>query len=197
MQRLLALILSTLVSSAAGAAASAPSGALVLILPHSLTLPNASKGSPQATRNLPLQEGDRPAAGRVSIPFGHFSDILVALTSNAPERLAVPTSIIIPAGSLSADFPISLPDDDLVSGQTKATVTASAATFLGGQDSPLISDNDPGSLAFIAPPVLHAGDDAGNLCTLRLSTPASPTQQRHHPAQRRQQRQRYDLYQQL
>ncbi len=80
--------------------------------------------------------------GTVSIPGTLTTALAVTLSSNNTGRLTVPASVTIPAGSVSATFTLTAPDNTLRDGSAPATVTASAGGFTGANATTSVLDND-------------------------------------------------------
>ena len=68
--------------------------------------------------------------------------LVVSLSSDTASRLTVPVSVSIPAGSTSATFTLTAPDNALTDGTALVTVTASAIGFNNGSGTTSVIDND-------------------------------------------------------
>jgi YVTN family beta-propeller protein len=82
------------------------------------------------------------ATGTVRISAAIRTKVRVTLTVNNSE-LAVPESVIIPAGATSVTFSIAGTDNALFDGSRSATVTAGSDGFVDARSSLTIRDNDP------------------------------------------------------
>ena len=80
--------------------------------------------------------------GTVSISGTLTTALTVALGSNNTSRLTVPASVSIPAGSTSATFTLTAPDNALTDGTATVTITAGAAGFTSGTQTTNVLDND-------------------------------------------------------
>ncbi|HBE68220.1 MAG TPA: hypothetical protein DDW52_08740 [Planctomycetaceae bacterium] len=105
-----------------------------------------------------LTEGGQPANATV-IRNGRVDEVLnVELTSSDPTEAVVPDSITIPAGSESATFEINPLEDGLLDGTQSATISATAAGFLGANSELQILDSTLTSLTLIVDrPTLREG----------------------------------------
>jgi len=70
-------------------------------------------------------------SGTVAISGTRTSALTVTLASNNTARLSVPATVSIPAGSTSATFTLTAPNNSLVDGTQVVTLTASATGFTG------------------------------------------------------------------
>lgn len=80
--------------------------------------------------------------GTVTIPDTLASDLTVSLSSSDTTEVTVPASVIIPAGSTSATFDLTIIDDAEVDGTQSVTVTASATGWTQGTDTIAVADNE-------------------------------------------------------
>jgi autotransporter-associated beta strand protein len=74
------------------------------------------------------------------------ADLVVALASSDTTVATVPASVVIPAGQASASFVITILDDMVFDGDKRVFVTASAAGFVGGSGSIVVTDNETGDV---------------------------------------------------
>ena len=88
-----------------------------------------------------LQEGWR-VSGTVSIPASLPGDLVVTLTSDNPEALAVPSMVTIPSASRSANFDINAVDNSMRDGTRTATITAAADQYQATTEKVTIRDNE-------------------------------------------------------
>jgi hypothetical protein len=78
--------------------------------------------------------------------------LVVQLAGDDSSELQVPTSIEIPAGKMSVEFPIDAVDDAVVDGTQTVTITATAEGFLDGSLFVDVLDDDVLSLTVLASP---------------------------------------------
>jgi len=81
-------------------------------------------------------------AGMVSINGFFASDLIVHLTSNLPQKLIVPETITIPAGSQQAVFNINLNNNTVIDDLQKVIITASSEGWISDTDYVNIIDDD-------------------------------------------------------
>ncbi|RME96614.1 MAG: hypothetical protein D6766_00190, partial [Verrucomicrobia bacterium] len=73
---------------------------------------------------------------------GTDTALTVQLASSDETEAVVPPTVLIPAGAVSASFPINSVNDAEADGDQTVVITASAAGFSSGQDSLVVSDRD-------------------------------------------------------
>jgi len=102
------------------------------------------------TLSLPAQltEGSSYYSGYVGISGTLSSALTVTLSANNSSRLTVPATVTIPAGSTSAYFTLTAPDNSIVDGDVPVTVTASAAGFTSATSTTTVLDNDVDHFTF-------------------------------------------------
>ena len=71
------------------------------------------------------------------------ADLTIALASTQAPRLALPTTVTIPAGESSVTEMVTLEVDDVYQASVAAVITASAATFISGSTSLDMINDDP------------------------------------------------------
>ncbi len=71
-----------------------------------------------------VTEGGTTAMGTVQRTGPVDQDLTVTLAADPLSRLVIPETVLIPAGSTSATFPVDVVDDDLVTGDETILVTA-------------------------------------------------------------------------
>ncbi len=89
-----------------------------------------------------LTEGSSYYSANVSISGTLTSALTVSLTAGNPSRLTVPATVTIPAGSTSAYFTATAPENSVTDGDAAITVTAGAAGFTGAAGTTTVRDND-------------------------------------------------------
>ncbi len=109
-------------------------------------------------------EGDAPVTATVSVPAILAADLTVNLSSSDTAAATVPATVTIPAGQISATFPVTIVDDTLLDGSQVATITASAPAYSSGVASITVNDNETATLTVTAPATTSegAGTRAGN-----------------------------------
>ena len=102
------------------------------------------------TLTLPVAaaEGDGvlPGQGSVSIPTAAGEDLVVALTTEDPSEISVPSQVIIPAGATSASFDVTVLDDSELDGAQSVRVIAGSTGYSRGAATILVTDNDSATL---------------------------------------------------
>jgi uncharacterized repeat protein (TIGR01451 family) len=81
-----------------------------------------------------------------------LTNLVVALTSDLPARLQVPSNLIIPAGQTSVVFDVSLPNGDSSTGNRTVNVTASAAGLSSATRAVTVVGNDVAGFSFAGLP---------------------------------------------
>lgn len=99
--------------------------------------------------NLPatISEGGT-ATGTVSIPGTLTSTLSVLLASGNETALTVPASVLIPAGSTSATFTLTAPDNSSQDGSKTVAIQATAATFTPSNKTTVVRDNEVAAYRF-------------------------------------------------
>ena len=77
---------------------------------------------------------------------------MISLASGNTSELTLPTSVTIPAGSLSATFTATLIDNGIHSGPETVQVTANASGFSQGVTTTVIDDSDVDHYTFSSVP---------------------------------------------
>jgi|GEM_PF-1296271 len=98
------------------------------------------------------EEGDGTVEGAASVtlPWPLDADMMVGLASSDPTELTVAESLLIPAGSRSVTFPITVIDDHINDGIQSVTVTVSANLWTSASDNMTITDNNDAPLVGFA-----------------------------------------------
>ncbi len=101
--------------------------------------------------------------------------VTVSIVSSLMNKLMVPATVTIPAGSTSATVPVTVVNDGQIDGNETTTITASASGFQSGSDSALvIDDNVPTlSLALAQSTVSEAAGADATTATVSIASPAS------------------------
>lgn len=112
--------------------------------------------SRQLTVTLPLKRlesaGLRLGEGSVSTAGLLATPLTVSLASQDTTKLVVPATVIIPAGSATANFNLQFQDDSLASGDLPIQVTASASGFTSGSASIIVADDEVPALPTLPSP---------------------------------------------
>jgi uncharacterized repeat protein (TIGR01451 family) len=95
--------------------------------------------------------------GRVWFPQPETNDVEVALTTTNLNLIAVPASVLIPAGQTSALFTITIADNALLDGTRTAYVSTVSTQYSNATASMLIYDNETASLAVALPAQVTEG----------------------------------------
>ena len=98
---------------------------LNLTLPSSSVAENGGTITASISRNTPDTE-----------------DLLVNLSSSESAKVTVPSSVIIPRGSSTASFTVTIIDDSQYQGDITALLTASASGLIAGTASLLVKENE-------------------------------------------------------
>ncbi|HTQ50185.1 MAG TPA: protease pro-enzyme activation domain-containing protein [Candidatus Acidoferrales bacterium] len=113
-------------------------------------------------------------AGSVSLAGTPVGDQVISLASDKPNKLIVPASVTIPAGSCSNTFNVTLVDNSIADGHQIVTVTAGAPGFTNGSAAILVLDDEsppfpsnprPGNFATGVPAITNLtwnSSDVGN-----------------------------------
>ncbi len=115
-------------------------------------------------------EGRTPATtATVSRNTATAEALVVSLSSSDLTEATVPPTVTIPAGELSAQFPVTSLNDGETDGNRTVTITASAAGFTAGSDTVVVSDADLADLIIGSITFPATGVTDGNLAiTFRL-----------------------------
>ena len=101
------------------------------------------------------------ATGLISIGTPAAFTISVSLGSSNTGRLTVPASVSIPAGSASATFTLTAPDNAVIDGNVNVTITAGATSFTSGTGTITVLDNDVAPSLSVTAGALTASGVAG------------------------------------
>ncbi|MEO7098199.1 MAG: M36 family metallopeptidase [Luteolibacter sp.] len=123
-----------------------------------------------------MRETDTPKTGTVTLGGNAAADLMISLSSSNTAEVTVPASVIIPMGQSSVSFAVTVHDDPIADGPQAFTVTASAASFISGEASGTVRDNEAHHFTFAAigspelkkgpvPAVITARDSQGAIMT--------------------------------
>ena len=107
-----------------------------------VTVRNTDLPSLKLTLQAPIVEEGQSILATVSRDQATGRALTVLFSTSDPAQLSVPTSLTIPAGQLSASFPVSALNDTLIESLQTNLVTAVAADFRSATASVAIADND-------------------------------------------------------
>jgi hypothetical protein len=98
-------------------------------------------------------EGDGVLNGRGMVSLGMPSPIAVsvALSSSDPSKVAVPASVLLPAGSDRAVFDLTVLDDATLGGTAQVLIRAEVAGYFAGEDKIIVADNETATLTVHLP----------------------------------------------
>ena len=96
-------------------------------------------------------------------------NLVVDLSSSDPSSLAVPTSVTIPAGQSSVQFPIDAVDNLAVDGSRPVTITATSSGFADGVATCTVTDNDVPTLSLDIFADSFAENDANPVTTAAVT----------------------------
>lgn len=97
--------------------------------------------------NLPaMLEGETGKSGVVTVSGVLVTDLEVALASNDPSELTVPSTVLIASGQSSATFALTIEDDAEVDGTQTVEVLATALGFSGGTGVGSVVDDETPAL---------------------------------------------------
>lgn len=85
------------------------------------------------------------------------SDLLVSLASSDPGAANVPVNVIIPAGSNTANFSITLPDDALIERLRNIDLVATAPGYDSATKALAVTDDEPVSISLAVPSPVNEG----------------------------------------
>ncbi|MBN1855279.1 MAG: S8 family serine peptidase, partial [Pirellulales bacterium] len=87
-------------------------------------------------------EGDGLGAGTIMSTGKPTRDIVIHLTSSHTSEVAVPATVVLPAGQSSVAFDVTIIDDTVIDGVQIATITATVENWIDGTANMVVFDND-------------------------------------------------------
>lgn len=104
-------------------------------------------------------EGDGVLSGRGMVSLEMLSPIAIsmALSSSDPSKVAVPASVLLPAGSDRAVFDLTVLDDAMLDGTVQVLIRAEATGYFAGEDTFTVADNERATLTVRLPRKAHEG----------------------------------------
>jgi Fungalysin metallopeptidase (M36)/Calx-beta domain len=97
-------------------------------------------------------------AGQVSLATAPLSDLTIGLISSDSNKLEVPATVIIPAGSTNVSFDLSVIDNMLLDGTELVSVSVYANNYSSGTNVMTIFDNETATLTLSLPASATEGD---------------------------------------
>ena len=141
-----------------GTAAGYPAGSAVLAVQDNETA-TLAMSLPATT-----SESSGSVQGTVTVSAVPASAIVVTLISSDPAAATAPATVTIPAGQTSANFTLTIIDDNKLNGTHDATITAHVANWTDGAGTISISDNENTNLTLTLPPqVIEGGTASGTV----------------------------------
>ena len=124
--------------------------------------------------NTPTQvtEGDGIVAAGVTLDAVAATDTIIALTSSAPAKIAVPSSVTVPAGQTGAPFGLTVQDDAIADGNRSVTISGTIAGQFPNTSLVTVTDDDTLPLTLSAPSSVTEGIGI-QTATLTLGAPPS------------------------
>jgi M6 family metalloprotease-like protein len=109
-----------------------------------------------------VQEGQVSVSGLVSLSAVPANSVSVRLSVDVDGYLALPQTVLVPAGMTSAPFVFAVLDNNRLEGDTEVVVTAFVQNWTSAQSSVTVTDNENNELRLTLPPVVMEGSaDAG------------------------------------
>ena len=94
------------------------------------------------------------------------TNLVVTLASSASNSVAIPATVLIPAGATNASFDITVLDDNLLNGSRSVIVSARAPGYSTGRATVLLSDDEVAVLTLTLPTSIVEG--MSGLATISL-----------------------------
>ncbi len=121
-----------------------------------------------------VSENGGTMEGTISRNTSTVGDLLVVLQSSDPTEASVPATVMIPDGSISVSFTISIVDDALDDGDHTVTVTASAANFSGNTAQCAVLDDDTAAVT-VNPTTALTTTESGGTAEFTIVLNSEPT----------------------
>ena len=119
-----------------------------------------------------VREGDGGVSGQLHVPYALEQPLLIRLTSGDDSELAVAETIVLPAGGLSVEVPLSVIDDDAIDGSQTTSLTASADGFHSAVTPATVHDNEIATLSLEVPDAVSEAVGETVMATLRIDPAA-------------------------
>ncbi|MFA6288589.1 MAG: S8 family serine peptidase [Opitutaceae bacterium] len=124
-----------------------------------------------------LAESATPIAGKLTLPSSLPTDTVFTLSSSAPAKLGLPSTVTLPAGQTNVAFFATPINDTLFDGSHTIIVTATPAAGSGlfrGTTTIILTDDDTPALSLaVSPASLAENASSPATATLTLGTPAA------------------------
>jgi subtilisin-like proprotein convertase family protein len=124
--------------------------------PDALTIDNviiSTDSSPNIFMTLAVDpsiiaetDGENASVGTITLSEPLSVNLTLAISSSDTGEVTVPASVVIPAGDVTATFPISAFDDIFADGSQYPTITVSAPGFLNVSQVITVTDNEPAQI---------------------------------------------------
>ena len=117
-----------------------------------------------------LTEGDVNVTGSLTVSAPVAAAVLVKLHSADVSEITLPATVIVPAGASSAEFPISVVDDNEIDGTQTASLSATVQGWASGVSPADVQDNEALTLAVLLPAsLLETQGTASNAGRVRIT----------------------------
>ncbi|MBK8476436.1 MAG: S8 family serine peptidase [Opitutaceae bacterium] len=103
-------------------------------------------------------EGGPAATGTINCSRAPAADVTVQLTATPAGALRLPSTVILPAGTTSADFPITFPDNARIDRSVTVGLTASVTNWNTATGVITVHDNEATALRVTLPSEVAEGD---------------------------------------
>ena len=120
-----------------------------------------------------ISENGGAATGTVTRNTPTTDDQIVTLASSDETEAAVPATVTIPAGQVSATFAIDGVDDAIVDGAQSVTITATAGGFVDGTDTLDVADDDVPTLTLLIDTSAISENGGSTTGTVARNTPTT------------------------
>ncbi len=99
-----------------------------------------------------VREGGAAATGTVARNGDTSNALTVQINNGNPLRVSTPSNVVIAAGSISADFPVTPIDNSLVDGNATVAITVAAVGFSDDSANVVVQDDDAPTLTLTIAP---------------------------------------------
>lgn len=128
------------------------------------------------------RDGANAATAKVTRNTPWLDDLTVTLKSSHPDRASVPATVVIPAGAISAFFPVTAVNNTGVDGDASVTITASAPGLVDGTAPVLVRDDDQRLAVSVSATTLSEGAGA-RAATVTVTVPGRAIAAWYRPPQ--------------
>jgi hypothetical protein len=91
-------------------------------------------------------DGENAAVGTITLSPPSSENLTLNISSSDTSEVTVPASVVIPAGDITATFPISAIEDHFADGPQSPTITISAPGFLSVSQIITVTGNEPAQI---------------------------------------------------